>query len=304
MDNSCQRLRTELSAYIDGQLDEKVQTEMQTHLSSCTPCNEELGSLKTLNKLLGEGMQQHNDLAMPDLWAQIEEQMPPICELMKDEFSAFLDGELPVAAQEGVNNHLKECESCLAEFKLLNSANQLLAKSLELPETVNVDLWPAVKARLNADCALIHSELSDYADQEVTTLRHRDITNHLVECGDCRQQFSQLSSLGEIIRESYQPNLPADFDLWPAVRNRLQVVPFTSKSSGQAERPAKPRMARRQILVAAVAAVMLGVVGSAGIFMMSPKPAQANTMSAEAYLIESALMEPADVAEAAVYEQN
>lgn len=301
MDRTCIDYRVELSAFIDGQLEPKLQAEVQSHLNECPNCAEELATLKALTKFLSSEMAA-DKVEMPDLWQSIQEQMPSVCELMQEDMSAYLDGELTAPAQEGVNKHLKECQTCLDVFKRLNAANRLVAKALELPASVKVDLWPAVKARLNEDCALIRSELSAYIDQEVATLRHRSITNHLIDCQDCRLQFTQLSSVGDIIRDQYKPEFAEDFDLWPGVKSKLQVVPFAAKNQQQQQATNNKRTRKRWYLPAGVAAAVAAVAVSAyGFFSQT---ASADTISSEGYLIESALMEPSDIAEAVVYEQQ
>ncbi|HEY9787669.1 MAG TPA: zf-HC2 domain-containing protein [Candidatus Obscuribacterales bacterium] len=297
METVCARYRLELSAFIDGQLDKQLKSEIDSHLDECNECKLELETLKELCKLLAEDMSEKN-MDIPDLWESIKSEMPSVCEVMREDLSAYLDGELPAPAQEGVNKHLNECADCLASFKLLNATNQVLSKGLELPQDFKVDLWPAVKSRLNEDCALIHTELSPYIDQEVATLRHRAITTHLVDCQGCRDEFNSLSAVGETIREHYKPDLPEDFDLWPKIKSQLQVVPFTPRSKPRA----KPQM-RRAYWMSAAAAVVIGVIGFGGLLLVSPGGDQAvKTVSAEDYLIESALTEPSGVAEAVLYE--
>jgi anti-sigma factor RsiW len=296
MDTSCTHYRTELSAFLDGQLDVKDQSDVQGHLNNCENCSDELETLKKLTKFLNDQMHPDN-VAMPEIWNGIQAQMPDICDVMEEDLSAYLDGELTPAAQEGVNKHLKECAVCLDSFGKLNAANRLLTKGLELPLSIKVDLWPAVKAQLNEDCAVIRSELSPFADQEVVNLRHRNITNHLTDCQECRSEFNRLSAVGDIIRDSYRPDIPDDFDLWPGIRQKMQIVPFVAKAS------AKPKPTRlRMVVGGAIAAAVIGATGIVASLVI-PHSQDSNTISSEAYLIESALMEPSDVAEAAVYEQ-
>lgn len=299
MENSCTRYRTELSAYIDGQLEKEQHTEIQVHVGNCEQCTSELDTLKSLTSFLSSNLQL-DEQTVPNIWEAIQDSMPSMCELMRTELSAYIDGELTAAAQEGVNKHLKDCGDCMAEFKLLNSTNQLLVKGLELPAHIKVDLWTSVKAQLNEDCALINTDLSSYVDQEVPSVRHRNITAHLIDCPDCRIRFNGISAVGDLIRDAYQPELPENFDLWPGIKSKLQVVPFTGK---QQETPKKKFGGQRMYITAAAAAV-IAVVGSLAFWFGSPQPVTADTVSSEGYLIESALKEPTDVAEAAVYEQK
>jgi len=300
MDTTCEPFRTELSAFLDGQVDSTDQVGFQDHLDGCSGCREELEMLKKLTKFLNEELKS-DEIEMPDLWPGVKAAMPTVCEVMQEELSAYLDGELTPAAQEGVNQHLKSCSVCLVSFKSLNAANLMLSKGLELPTTLSVDLWPAVRAQINEDCALIKSELSAYADQEVVNLRHRNITNHLIDCQECRLEFNGLSTVGDLIRESYKPEMSADFDLWPGIKAKMQVVPFAPKAAAAAVAPNKAQNSRPRWLVATVAVAVIGLAGVA-ISVTIPK-VQGQTISSESYLIESALLEPSDTAEAAVYEQ-
>lgn len=299
MSETCLRYRADFSAYLDDELEKNIRTEVQAHLEACGECSKEYDTLKSLNQFLSNGLGSET-LAVPDLWERMKDSLPSVCEVMTEDLSAYLDGELPVPAQEGVNKHLKECESCLKQFKDLNATNRLISKGLELPVDIKIDIWPAVKARLNEDCALIHTELSPYVDQEVATLRHRAITAHLVDCQGCRTEFNSMSAVGEVIRESYKPAIPADFDLWPAIKRELQVVPFTPKQKETTITPqTKPP---RKVLMAAVAAAVVGLVGLTAVIMGSPNGGSAPTISAEAYLIENALAEPSGNVEVVMYE--
>jgi len=293
----CSGIKEDLSGYLDEQLDATRKAEIVDHLADCGPCRQELDDLRALSRFLGQGMRAEST-ELPDLWAKLSERLPSTCELISEDLSAVLDGELPLASQEGVSQHLKGCEPCRQKFRQLNATNQLLAKGLELPDRIKVDLWPAVKAKLNEDCALIQSELSVFVDQEVATLRHRAITSHLLDCPACRSTFSQLSQVGEIVRNFYQPKLAEDFDLWPEIKAKLQVVPFAAKAKP------KPRPFSHRLYLVGAAAVVVGVVGSLTFFLSTPNSSGIRPVSAEAYLLESAMMEPADSAETVVYENQ
>ena len=302
MDDTCLDYRNELSAFVDGQLEAKMLADFQSHIDGCRPCSSELQTLKSLNQFLAENMKMD---AMPeiDLWDRLEAELPPICELVKDDLSAFIDRELTPAATEGVSKHTKECLPCMSAYKELTDTSRSIAKALELPDSIKIDLWTGVKARLNEDCALIQGELSSYSDQEVPTLRHRSITKHLLDCGDCRHHFDKISSVGDIIRDVYRPAIPDSFDLWPDVKRKLQVVPFTPKVEkgkvGMKAKISSPRM-----FWASSAAAVVAIVGSAAMWMSAPKAHAVELVSSEAYLIEAAMTEPAEMAEAVVYDEQ
>jgi predicted anti-sigma-YlaC factor YlaD len=300
MEDTCVSCRSELSALIDGQLELRMQTELQTHIDGCADCALELETLRDLEKLLNEGMTS-DSMEVPELWQSISEALPSTCDLVRDDLSAFLDSELPSAAQEGVDKHLKECLPCMAAFKELNNVSKLVAKSLELPANIKVDLWPAIKARLNEDCTLIQSELSAFADQEVEILRHRTITKHLGDCQDCRYSFDSIAEVGDIVRDSYKPNLAETFDLWPAVKRQLQVVPISIKAEKQIQAEGaqtKQQFRPVRMYLASAAAVVLMVAASAGFVLNTAKFRNIDNVSSEAYLIESSMAQPAEIAEA------
>lgn len=294
---SCTDLKEELSAFVDGQVDSALNVLISVHLQSCRSCSNQVKEIESLSRVLACGVLPNN---VPDIWERMKNVLPSVCDVIKEDLSAYLDGELSASAQEGVNKHLKECSDCLTCFRSLNATNTFIARELELPHHVKVDIWPSIKARLNEDCALIQSELSAYADQEVVTLRHRTITSHLTECLNCRNSFNRLSRAAEIMRESYKPVVSDSFDLWPDIKRKLQVVPFASKTMAQKE--SQRKWSRRAYL--STAAVVVGVIGIMTFFISPLKKHNVEPISSEAYLIESAFNEPIQLADAVIFEEQ
>ena len=310
----CAKYKEELSAYLDGQVANSLKAELEDHVKGCDGCSQELENLKAISALFGkiklapvstgdgDGAESDSEGQFPDIWSKMADVLPSVCEVIQEDLSAYLDGELTAPAQEGVKDHLKNCADCLGKFTALNETNRLLAKALELPPGVVVDIWSQVKNRLNADCALIDNELSAYLDQEVVTLRHREITRHLTDCPNCQSEFARLTSVGDLIRNVYKPDMPEDFDLWPSIKSKLQVVQFTPKAQPAAKGKGLG-IDRRYYLGAAVAAVFVMVFGLGAFWLNSPEQSNVRQVSAEAYLIDSSLLQPADKAEAIVYEE-
>jgi len=304
MAESCQKVKSELSALIDAEVSGGLKTEIEDHLNGCQECTADYEALNGLKGYIDKAFDEDNFNA-PDIWASLAERLPSVCEVIQEDLSAYLDGELSAPAQEGVNIHLKECETCLESFKALNATNRLLSKAFELPSEQVVDLWSGVNSRLNADCALIDNELSAYLDQEVVTLRHRAITKHLTDCQNCRDEFSHLSAVGDLIRESYKPDMPADMNLWPGIKSKMAVVQFTSKNQTPvAVVASKTGINRRYYIGAAVAASFAMIFGLGALWLNTPEQSTTvRPVSAEAYLINSSLLDPADKAEAVLYEE-
>jgi anti-sigma factor RsiW len=301
MAESCLKVKPELSALLDAQVSGSLKSEIEEHLAGCQECTAEYESLTALHGYVTTAFDEEH-FETPDLWAKLSEHLPSVCDVIQEDLSAYLDGELSAPAQEGVNLHLKECQTCLESFKALNATNRLLAKGLELPALQEVDLWSGVNSRLNADCALIDNELSAYLDQEVVTLRHRAITKHLTDCQNCRDEFAHLTSVGDLIRDSYKPEIPEGFDLWPGIKSKLAVVQFTPKTQPQVA--AKTGINKRYYIGAAVAASFAMIFGLGAVWLNTPDQASSiRPVSAEAYLINSSLLEPTDKAEAVLYEE-
>ncbi len=301
MNTTCTRIKEELSSYLDNETSSMVRSEIADHLLECECCRQECEGLRAVSQLLSKKL-PGEELPIPDIWGQVSAHLPNMCEVINDDLSAYLDGELPLSAQEGINSHLKECFNCRDKFKKLNATNQLISKALELPQTLIVDLWGGVKSRLNADCTLIRSELSVFVDQEVATLRHRTITRHLLECQECQEEFNGLSQMGDLIRTHYQPVLPEDFDLWTGIKRAINVIPITTGE--RSKQNLGTTHARKYLVLLTAAAVAVGLVGTLTFVTNTVGNQAVRPVSAESYLLESAMAEPADIAEAVVYENQ
>lgn len=292
----CAQFKDDISALIDGELDASRNSELEEHLNSCADCQQQHLALRQTSSLLAQA-KLASLAACPDIWSAMAGKMPPICEIVEEDFSAYLDGELIVPAKEGVSEHLQDCKPCHGKFQDLSHVNGMLSRGLELPANLEIDIWAEIKNRLDEDCQLIKDELSSFYDRELTPDRHRTITGHLLECGDCREQLAMISQAGEMLRSSYQPEFPENFDLWPDIKAKMNVVQMAPKEKRQREFPSKR--------LYAVAAVFVGgALAALTIFLNFNAGASVKPVTAESYLIESALGEPADMAEAMVYENQ
>lgn len=294
MTMSCTACQEEISALIDGEVDETFRGEVDEHLVGCQPCREARNNLIQVSAKVKEAAEK---CQIPDIWTALSRRLPSVCELVEEDFSAYLDGELIASAKDGVSEHLLACPPCHEKFQNLSKVNSLLSRSMELPAGLELDIWAGIQNRLEEDCVLIKEELSSFFDREVTPARHRAITSHLLDCTDCREQLASVTQTGEMLRTHYQPTLPEDFDLWPQIKAKMQVVPFAPK-----EKRKKTIAARRLYAVAAV--VVGGVLAAIGFFVNIHSASTVQPVTAEAYLIDSALGEPAEVPESLVYENH
>lgn len=298
----CIKYQEDLSALLDHELKGSEKTSLEEHLIDCKECLSRFESLKSLSQFLEDESSQPE---IPDsFFAQLSDKLPSVCQVIDEDLSAYLDGELPAHAQDGVKSHLNECSDCLSKFKLLNSTNQLLSKGLELPSDIEINIWDSVKSRLSEDCGLIMAEISAYVDQEVDSSRHLSITNHLMECRPCQSRFEETTSVGNLLREHYQPKFEDDFDLWPAIKSKMQVVPFTPKTqSAQTSTANKFAFSNRSKVIATAAAAFIALFGTSAYWLSMPDDDSNSPLTAEAYLIESSFDEPGNEAEEVIYEQ-
>ena len=293
----CAEYKEDLSAYIDGQLDVSRRAELDEHMGICQDCISEHKRLREVVRIFAL-----SNLAAaarcPDIWSSLNGKFPSVCEIIEEDFSAYLDSELIVPAREGVSEHLQACAPCHTRFQDLSRVNNLLSQGLELDSKIEIDIWSGLKNRLAEDCQLMKDDFSSFYDREVTSQRHRTITSHLLECSNCRDELTRISRTGELLREHYQPDLADSFDLFSEIKSKMNVVQFAPKEKRRKDLP------NRRIMYA-VAAVFLGgaLVGITLFFNFNPN-SNLKPVTAESYLIESALGEPADMAEAMVYENQ
>lgn len=291
----CADFSEDLSAYIDGELDAGRQSELLEHMGACGDCQTAHSNLRQTVSLVSQGKLAAY-AKCPDIWSALSSKLPSVCEIIEEDFSAYLDGELIIPAKEGVSEHLQDCSPCHTKFQGLSQVNGLVSRGLELSDSVEIDLWASIRGRLDQDCQLIRDDLSSFYDREVTPQRHRAITGHLLECSDCRDQLALINQSADLIRESYQPDFPEEFDLWPQIKSKMNVVQFVPK-----EKRRKEFLSRRMAAIAAVVAG--GVLAGATVLYNFSIGANLRPVTAESYLIESALGEPASMAEAMVYEK-
>lgn len=287
----CENFREDLSAHFDGELSPERATAVDAHLKECEACRAAFNKLGGLSKFLA-GARQESD--MPDIWQAISDKIDADDHVSDEDLSAYLDSELPPATLEGVREHLDSCAQCAGKQAQLKSVSGLISNALSLPEDVEVNIWPALRSRLNEDCALIQSELSAFLDQEVATLRHRNVIGHLMQCPTCKGLFDQLDSVGNFIRTNYRPDIPEDFDLWPEIKSKLQVVPFTARP----KQPSKVIPFKRRAYAIAAAIVALGLL----VVFVARQQQSYSHLTAEAYMIDSALEDQGDNPDQFVYE--
>jgi anti-sigma factor RsiW len=291
---ACGKHRGNFSALIDEQLDFNTKFEAQQHLNDCPECSEKLIQLRDMQALVEKSLLEGVDTP-PDIWQLLQEKMPKVCDLIREEYSAYIDSEISVAAQDGIKSHIDSCPTCRVDFEQLSKANKTVSKFLKEPLDVKVDLWNSIKSQLNASCALITAELSPFIDQEVPNPRHRSVAAHMLTCQNCHSSFQNLAVLGDYLKENYVPDLPEDFDLLPQLATKLRVMPLP------ADQPLI-RNKRPYILGAAAAAALIGLIGLSFLLFSVLWREKPPMVTSEDYIIQYCLAEPPEKLEANIYD--
>jgi anti-sigma factor RsiW len=289
----------DLSAIVDRELDTKSLSEVQRHLHGCRDCSVDLARLRDFDDFLVAQLSTNIPIVSDQgqgFFARLSARLPDLCSINREEFSAYLDGELTAAAKEGITSHLHKCSGCLSQFSSLNSVNQRVVRGLELPGSISLDLWSAIKEQLSENCALISTELSAFIDQEVPSLRHRHVAVHLSECSNCNSAFQSLAQTSDLIKGNYVPILSPQFDLAKAIKSKIKLAEEVEQSQ------AKTKAVRKfQTTALGIAAIIL-LFGALLFLVLVSKP-KSSIVTAEDYLIETALEEPSESAEVVVYDQ-
>ncbi len=294
MSIDCAHHRKGFSAYLDKQLDIREQACLEEHLCDCEECSLYFARQKNMQSFLTDTLPRLPE-SMPDIWQSMESKLPSLCDLAIHEISSFLDGELPLPAQEGVRGHLKDCPNCLKQFRALNTTNRLIVKGLELPGQIKVDCGSTIKSKLNESCTIIESELSAFIDQEMSMQRHRDITAHILECSNCSVTVRDFSRVGDLLNDTYKPHILDNLDVSTAMSGHLKVVPLKSPK----RRTRNMSSARSSLFVGlSLTGVAIGLIGLY-LFVVS----QNSVISSENYLIQSIFIQPNAAAEAVLYER-
>jgi predicted anti-sigma-YlaC factor YlaD len=292
---NCARHQSNFSSLLDEEIEFNQKFDLQRHIAECQDCSTLLLKWREFQAFFSREL--HASLhSIPDLWSDLATKLPTVCELQQEEFSAYLDDELPASAQDGIRNHLHDCAPCRKQFAGLTRTNELVSGVVKEALDVDVDLWGAVKTQLNANCALINAELSPFVDQEVPNLHHRNIAQHLMECATCDVSFRKLFFIGELMRQNYAPVLSDNFDLLPGIKSKMRVL-----GTAKEEPRTWPKRPAIVISLAVVAAVTL--IGLVAVWCLLSMKEPTPPLSSEAYLIKYSLTEPAKNIEAAVADE-
>lgn len=145
---SCKEVSEELSAYFDAELPPANYYSIEYHLDNCSQCQQKFQQLQYLRNLIKLSV---NSLDI-DLWQKVYARLISPeelqCSFVADQLSAYLDKEVDAQLAKSISEHIMACNHCRKQFEEFKFIQQQVKKALLLPFK-NVDLWPAVRYRLN-----------------------------------------------------------------------------------------------------------------------------------------------------------
>lgn len=144
----CEALSELLPAWAADELSPEEDARTLTHLEVCTSCGSEARAYRRSLEAL-----RAVEAPAPDLWPAFAQKMAAqvTCSEASDLLPAYLAGDLLEAWNWPLEYHLETCAPCAAERLAYEKAEGVLARVAAAP--VEVDLWPAFEARLEAERA-------------------------------------------------------------------------------------------------------------------------------------------------------
>lgn len=223
--NNCNEIKNNLSAYLDKELSEEDSLAVESHLSNCHDCLNELELLKNLSEKTKQCFLE-KDFDIPDFSLNIIERLNNdsvkiSCEEVCENLSSYFDGELDTPEYYRVEEHIQSCEKCTQKYRTLEKLRDLISLSVN---NNTIDCWQEIYSRLinsdNVDCPIVISHLSDYVDKEINDKLSKAISAHILTCKNCRNSYEQIKYIKNITQKALME--PAkSINMWSNVRNRL-----------------------------------------------------------------------------------
>jgi len=130
------------------------------------------------------------------------------CIEIKSKLSAYFDEELSLDEKTTVENHLMHCCECEKELNLIRKTSGCLKnfyKNNE-PDCVDLNISEKVMADLNI-CSEISGNLSAFIDGELPKAGIIKISEHLLKCKYCRNDYDLLKKTGDAVKNYFNRSL-------------------------------------------------------------------------------------------------
>ncbi len=146
----CPYTKADLSAFIDGEMDDVTRQQIRNHLGECHRCHREVASLTTVAQMV-RGLPRAEPRRAP-AWDtdRLAERAPrPMrCTVVLPAASAYLDGELPADEAAAVVAHVATCDACHGVYKDLEGLTEVMGATerVAAPEGLQERILSAVEA--------------------------------------------------------------------------------------------------------------------------------------------------------------
>jgi len=130
------------------------------------------------------------------------------CIEIKSRMSAYFDEELSLEEKTIVENHLLHCCECKKELNLIRKTSGCLKDFYKKNEQDCTDFNISEKVTENLNiCSEISEDLSAFIDGELSKSDIIKISEHLLKCKYCRNDYELLKKTGNAVKNYFKNSL-------------------------------------------------------------------------------------------------
>lgn len=118
------------------------------------------------------------------------------CDDVCKNLSAYYDKELDDNLYNQIQEHLRACITCRREFSNMAKMSYQMMKTfdkVEIPK-LNIDIDKALQ------CQFVMENLDEYVDKELQKKDSSKISEHLLNCKLCRNDYEDLKNIKKVTR--------------------------------------------------------------------------------------------------------
>ena len=120
---SCSKIKSILPDYFDGELSHEEKEMIKIHIEQCPECKKEFDDLCGLSECIKNYSEK--DINESGIAGIVSARLDK-CDRVKEDLSAFIDGELSKERTKQVSEHILVCEYCRKDYEDLKETNNAL----------------------------------------------------------------------------------------------------------------------------------------------------------------------------------
>ena len=268
---NCLTIEERLSDYIDGTLPLDQNSEVETHLKGCRSCGELHQTMAGVIRWARTfpSYSSPDDLVRRILAEsyQISHELSPICPVIEERLSEYIDGLLSGDDAAVLEAHLAACDSCAQVHASMADAVRWspLIPSYPAPGNLVSKILantPQTGSDLVVDCSTLEERLSEFIEGTLSVADRLVVSSHLAECGSCRQMHDTMAGVLGVAQRFPVYEAP-EWLVTRIVRNTLRTERETwlDTISGIGRWIIEPRMAMTVFTAVLVLGWMSNMVG-------------------------------------------